>query len=64
MRAGIWKHKNCLDVAFWIAKKHYNGPDYIKLKGYWVNKYRHDWVYSEDRIKILRKDLTNWIRIA
>lgn len=38
MRPGIWQHRNCTDLQLDIFKVSYRGPDYCKVRAWYVRK--------------------------
>ena len=58
------KHQNCTDLAFYIKKVQWRGPDYIKIRGWFVNVANpgHSYIIDPqgETIKILRADLPKW----
>lgn len=61
----VYRHRNCIDVDIFVEKLDYVGKDYIKLHVTYVNQ-RNGSVYNldPDKIKIYRKDLSNWREIS
>lgn len=65
---GRWQHKNCSDLQLEIMKVQYQGPDYTKVKAFYMRK---DFGCGEilldpkaDTLKITKDQYKNWRRVS
>lgn len=68
---GLWRHRRCKDIDFYINKVTYRGAKYVKAKVLYV--YRHEGhpeiggkpiFHNLQTVKIQLKDLKNWEKIG
>lgn len=52
-------HRNFIDVAMYVVKQTYAGPDYFKAKVIWVSQDGRV-IYGNDVVRIPRKDTQSW----
>lgn len=64
MTAGLWAHKNALDLRFLIVKVSYRGPEYIKVKMHYIDHNNNALFHLPETIIIYRKDFGNWTKLT
>lgn len=61
---GRYRHSNCIDTDIIIEKIQYLGPNYIKLKVYWVLQRNPEFIITDDRITIRKESYKHWREVA
>lgn len=59
LQTRTYRHKNCLDIDIYVSKITYRGPNYWKLRVFYVHQ-RLGYIIEKETVKINKKDFKNW----